>query len=182
MTHHIIIGGGPAATNAIETIRKFEGEPSQITLISDEPAHSRMALPYWLSGQIPREHTHTGDDAYFEKLGVETRFGRRVASIDPSANSVTLDDGNTLSFDNLLIATGASPAVPPIPGADLPGVQPLWTLEHTQAALDAVDGNAKPRVVLVCWVHRFHHAQCDVQTRLAAFGRRNRKTNLAADA
>src|SRR3954465_10420563 len=59
--HHVIIGGGPAATNAIETIRQFDGGASTITLISDEPAHSRMALPYWLSGNIPAAHTYTGD-------------------------------------------------------------------------------------------------------------------------
>ena len=64
-TQHIIIGGGPAATNAVETIRQFESELSNITLICDEPAHSRMALPYWLAGNIPREHTHTGDADYF---------------------------------------------------------------------------------------------------------------------
>ena len=52
------------ATNALETIRSIDGGDSRITLISDEPAHSRMALPYWLSGQVPREQTYTADDAY----------------------------------------------------------------------------------------------------------------------
>ena len=57
-TQHVIIGGGPAATNAMETIRELDKQ-ALITLISDEPAHSRMALPYWLSAQIPPAHTHT---------------------------------------------------------------------------------------------------------------------------
>ena len=65
-----------------------------------------MALPYWLAGNIPREHTHTGDDAYFAKLGVDTKIGIRVARVDPSSNSVTLEDNSTIAFDNLLIATG----------------------------------------------------------------------------
>ena len=81
--HHLIIGGGPAATNALETIRQLEPEPSRISLISDEPAHSRMALPYWLSGDIPREHTLTGDDAYFQRLAVEAHFGVRADDVDP---------------------------------------------------------------------------------------------------
>ena len=46
MTKHVIIGGGPVATNAIETIRQYGDGEASITLISDEPAHSRMALPY----------------------------------------------------------------------------------------------------------------------------------------
>ena len=83
--HHVIIGGGPAATNAVETMRIFDSE-AKITLVSDEPAHSRMALPYWLAGKIPPEQTHTGDAAHFQKLGVDTRFGLRVASIDANAH------------------------------------------------------------------------------------------------
>ena len=146
--HHVIIGGGPAATNALETIRIYDSE-AKITLVSDEPAHSRMALPYWLAGKIQLEQTHTGDDAHFEKLGVDTRFGMRVAKINASGNSVALSDGSTLSYDNLLIATGSSPLSPPISGTDLPGVQPLWSLAHTQQLLDGISGNEKPRVVLV---------------------------------
>jgi NAD(P)H-nitrite reductase large subunit len=146
--HHVIIGGGPAATNAVETIRIFDSE-AEITLVCDEPAHSRMALPYWLAGSIEAEQTHTGDAAHFEKLGVDTRFGLRVASIDAGGNSVALSDGSVLSYDNLLIATGSSPLAPPIPGTDLPGVQPLWSLAHTQQLLDGTSDNKKPRVVLV---------------------------------
>jgi NAD(P)H-nitrite reductase large subunit len=146
--HHVIIGGGPAATNAVETIRIFDSE-AEITLVCDEPAHSRMALPYWLAGSIVAEQTHTGDAAHFEKLGVDTRFGLRVASIDAGGNSVALSDGSVLSYDNLLIATGSSPLAPPIPGTDLPGVQPLWSLAHTQQLLDGTSDNKKPRVVLV---------------------------------
>jgi len=148
MTHHIIIGGGPAATNCIEAIRETE-TASKITLICDEPAHSRMALPYWLAGAIPREHTYTADDAHFNSLNVEARIGNRVAKVDPSNNAVTLDDGSSLDFDNLLIATGSSPLAPPIAGTDLPGVQPLWTLAHTESVLKATESLDKPRVVLV---------------------------------
>ncbi|MBC8871058.1 MAG: NAD(P)/FAD-dependent oxidoreductase [Planctomycetes bacterium] len=149
MTHHIIIGGGPAATNAAETIRQFDRGESRITLVSDEPAHSRMALPYWLAGSIPRAHAHTGDDSYFQTLDVDARIGSRVASLDAQANSIALDNGTTLPFDNLLIATGASPLIPTIPGTDLPGVHPLWSLAHTQSVLDAAAGIERPRVVMV---------------------------------
>ena len=149
MTRHVIIGGGPAATNAVETIREMDGGGSQITLVCDEPAHSRMALPYWLAGDIPAEQTHTGDDAHFSRLGVETRFGLRVQGVDPSNRSVSLSDGSSLEFDNLLIATGSSPLNPAIPGSDLPGVQPLWNLAHTQSLLDAAKAHEQPRVVLV---------------------------------
>ena len=147
--HNVIIGGGPVATNAIETIRHFDGGTSSITLVSDEPAHSRMVLPYWLAGQVPRDHTLTGDDAYFARLKVDTRIGVRVTKIDPKANTLGLSNGGDLSFDKLLIATGSSPTAPPIEGTDQPGVQPLWTLDQTQSALDAVEGKKQPRVVML---------------------------------
>ncbi len=151
--HHVIIGGGPAATNAIETIREFDGGQSTITLLCDEPAHSRMALPYWLAGTIPEAHTHTGDAAYFARLHVATRFGVRVAAVDPRGKTVTLADGDKIDFDNLLIATGSSPLSPTIPGADLPGVEPLWSLAHTERVLKYAGSlqpaRRTPRVVLV---------------------------------
>ena len=78
--HHVIIGGGPTATAALETIRQRDGGASRITLICDEPVHSRMALPYWLSGQIPRGQTLTGDQSYFQTLGVEARSRARSAA------------------------------------------------------------------------------------------------------
>ena len=59
MTKHLIIGGGPAAINAIETIREFDLGASAITLVSDEPAYARMVLPYYLADRIPRQHVFT---------------------------------------------------------------------------------------------------------------------------
>src|SRR5437764_4085039 len=137
MSRHLIIGGGPAAINAIETIREFDGGNSHITLVSDEPAYARMVLPYYLADKIPQRQVFTADDAYYDRLKVERRIGGRVAKIDSKAKTATLQDGQALPFDNLLIATGSSATIPPIPGADLPAVHPLWTLAHTEAVLQA---------------------------------------------
>ena len=148
MTQHIIIGAGPAATNAIESIRQFDGD-CQITLISDEPAHSRMALPYWLSGQITREQTYTGDADYFARLNVDTKFGTRATAIDRAAKSVTTSSGEALHYDNLLLATGSSPLSLPVRGGDLPGVTPKWSLADIERGRAILDGKSQPRVVLV---------------------------------
>jgi NAD(P)H-nitrite reductase large subunit len=151
--HHLIIGGGPAAINAIETIREFDEDRSAITLVCDEPAYSRMALPYWLAGSITAVHTHTGDAAYFERLKVATRFGARIEAVDPRGRTVSVSEGGKLDFDNLLIATGSSPRPAPVPGADLPGVMPLWSLAHADRVLRHAESlrpaGRAPRVVLV---------------------------------
>src|SRR5262245_14642218 len=149
MTRHLIIGGGPAAINAIETIRDFDDGANPITLVCDEPAYSRMVLPYWLANQIPKQHVFTADDAYYNTLKVDRIIGQRVSRIDPQAKQVTLQDGRSLAFDDLLIATGSSAVIPPIPGADLPGVLPLWTLAHTEAVLQTVGNLQRPEVVFV---------------------------------
>jgi NAD(P)H-nitrite reductase large subunit len=146
---HLLLGAGPAAINAIETIRQFDGGSSQITLVCDEPAYARMALPYYLANQIPQQQLFTGDDAYFAKLKVTRRIGAKAAKVDPQKKQVTLSDGSSLAFDDLLIATGASPAVPNMHGGDLPHVQPLWTLAQTEAILQAVGSLAKPEVLFV---------------------------------
>lgn len=149
MTHHVLIGGGPAALNAIETIRDFDGGASKITLVCDEPAYSRMVLPYWLADRIPRKQVFTADDAYYDRLKVERRIGERVTKIDPAKKTVTLQGGDSLAFDDLLIATGSSAVKPPIPGVDLPGVHPLWTLAQTEAVLAAAQGKEKPEVAFI---------------------------------
>lgn len=147
MTRHVIVGSGPAGLNALETIRQFDRDAS-ITLISDEPAYSRMALPYFLSGRIEQEQLATGSAQYFDRLGVESRIGRRVARIDGAARTVHLDGGEALSFDTLLVATGSSPLRPAIPGADGPHVHTLWTLADALAVLASVR-TKRPSVVLV---------------------------------
>ncbi len=144
----MIVGGGPAATNAIETIRHFDAA-AEITLVCDEPVHSRMALPYWLAGQIPEAQTHTGDADYFQRLQVTTHFGRRVQRLDERQRRLTLDSGETLAFDKLLLATGSQPLDLPIPGSDLPGVQHLWTLAHTASVLRAAESLTTPRVAMI---------------------------------
>ncbi|HLJ97444.1 MAG TPA: FAD-dependent oxidoreductase [Gemmataceae bacterium] len=149
MAQQLIIGGGPAAINAVETIRDCDRGTNPITLVSDEPAYSRMVLPYYLAGQIPEEQVYIADDAYLDSLKVDRRFGRSVQRVDAQAKLVTLDDGQQIAFDNLLIATGSSPTIPPIPGADLPGVFPLWTLAQTRSVLQTAAGKSKLDVVFI---------------------------------
>ncbi len=140
-TEHVIIGGGPGGMNAIETIRSYDADAS-ITLISDEPAYSRMALPYYISGNIPVEQVNTGDDEYFSRLGVKTRFGASVAEVNPYASMVTLSDGSMVPFDNLLIATGSSAQKLNIPGADGDGVHNLWTVADAEKTVSALGNDA----------------------------------------
>ena len=145
---YVIIGGGPAATNAMETIRQFDSDGS-IALVSDEPAHSRMALPYWLNGKISREQTLTADDDSLARLRVESHVGRRAAQLDLDQRRVVLDGGDALEFDKLFLATGSSPVTPPIEGIDHPDVQTMWTLSDVEKCLERFSDLACPRIAFI---------------------------------
>ena len=136
MTHHIIIGAGPAGVIAAETIRKH-APADRITLIGDEPEapYSRMAIPYLLMGNINETGTYLRKSiSHFANLRID-RVTTRVTSIDAPARRLSLSDGSTLSFDKLLIASGSKPAQPPVPGIDLPNVHTCWTLEDARAIM-----------------------------------------------
>lgn len=145
---HAIIGSGPAGVIAAETLRKLDSE-AEIDLIGDEPEapYSRMALPYYLVGQIPEEGTHLRKgDGHFNNLQINVRIDR-VERIDPSQHRLTLQSNDQIDYDKLLIATGSSPVSPPIPGMDLPGIFSCWTLEDARNIIQ----RAKPgsQVVLM---------------------------------
>jgi NADPH-dependent 2,4-dienoyl-CoA reductase/sulfur reductase-like enzyme len=134
MTHHVILGAGPAGVIAAETIRKH-APGDTITLVGDEPdaPYSRMAIPYLLIGNIDERGTYLRkSDAHFDELCI-TQVKAKVTRVDSAGKTVHLDNGKSLSFDKLLIATGSHPVRPPIAGMDLPGVHPCWTLEDARA-------------------------------------------------
>lgn len=127
---HVIIGAGPAGVIAAETLRKIDPS-SSVKLIGDEPEppYSRMALPYYLIERIGEEGTYLRkNNSHFKDKGIEV-INDRVTRIDTNKKTVTTEKGNEISFDKLLIASGSHPVKPPIPGMDLSGVHPCWTLE-----------------------------------------------------
>ncbi|MEX8519291.1 MAG: NAD(P)/FAD-dependent oxidoreductase [Leptothrix sp. (in: b-proteobacteria)] len=141
---HVILGAGPAGVIAAETIRKHAPK-DEILIIGDEPEapYSRMAIPYLLIGKVGEEGTHLRHDAdHYAKLGITIKRGR-AKSVDVRERSITLDDGSQQAFDKLLIATGSSPASPPIPGIDGPGVHTCWTLEDARAIAQLAKPGAK---------------------------------------
>jgi len=130
---NVFLGNGPAGVIAAETIRK-RAPKDQIVMIGSEdaPPYSRMAIPYLLMGNIDESGTYLRKDAgHFEKFNIEQVHGKATA-IDTKAKKIELD-GKSISFDKLLIATGSVPVQPPIPGIELPGVYPCWTLEDARS-------------------------------------------------
>ncbi len=132
--HHVILGAGPAGVIAAETLRKH-APTDTITMVGDEsePPYSRMAIPYLLMGNVGERGTYLRKGlTHFDDLKIKMVHAR-ASALDSAAKTVTLDNGSTLTFDRLLIATGSHPIRPPIPGMDLPGIHPCWTMEDARA-------------------------------------------------
>ena len=132
---YVVVGAGPAGVVGAETLRVADPQGT-VTLVGaeDEPPYSRMAIPYLLEGQIQEEGTHLRHDAgHYAKAGIEVLRKRRVTKVDPKGKQVTLDDGKTLAYDKLLLATGSRPVKPPVEGLELEGITPCWTLAQARA-------------------------------------------------
>jgi NADPH-dependent 2,4-dienoyl-CoA reductase/sulfur reductase-like enzyme len=126
---HVIIGNGPAGVVAAEALRKAD-PAATITLVGDEaePPYSRMALPYFMMGEIDEAGTYLRKTpGHFAQLGIEL-VRDRVDAVDTNARTVGLAGGGSRAYDRLLIASGSHPIMPDIPGIDLPGVHPCWTM------------------------------------------------------
>lgn len=117
MSKYVIIGNSAAAIGTIEGIRSVDTEGT-ITLISDEKHHtySRPLISYYLLGAVEEKKMLYRDKDFYKKNGVETKLGVRAVKI--GKNSVTLENGEEVSFEKLMVATGSKPFVPPMEGYD----------------------------------------------------------------
>jgi NAD(P)H-nitrite reductase large subunit len=114
---YVIIGNSAAAVGCIEGLRKCDKE-GHITVISNEPHHvySRPLISYYLAGKVKPDNMVYRKKDFYEKFNVDTKFGRKAMAIDPKSKTVTLDNGESVQYGKLLIATGSSPFVPPTEG------------------------------------------------------------------
>jgi NADPH-dependent 2,4-dienoyl-CoA reductase/sulfur reductase-like enzyme len=153
MTTFVIVGGSLAGAKAAETLRG-EGFDGEIVLFGSEPE-----LPYerpplskgYLLGKAARDSAFVHPAQWYADNNVDLRTGVTVTAIDPAAHEVTFD-GGTLSYDKLLLTTGASPRRLNIPGATLDGVHYLRTLPDSDRLREAFGGGRRVVVVGAGWI------------------------------
>ena len=123
--HVVVIGGGPAAHRFTEAMAaRSAAQPGfAVTVLGEEPhfPYDRVALSRRLvdTDQFHPVDLTLGDRTLWDEPGIRYRAAHCAAAIDPTAQTVTLEGGEQLSWDELIFATGSSATVPPIPGAEL---------------------------------------------------------------
>ena len=124
MERIVIIGAGQSGAQAVATLRS-EGFDGSLTLVGDEPFAPYQRPPLskaYLMGAMERERLFLKPDAFYAEAHCEVILGTAAVAIDRVGKSITLNDGRTLPFDKLLLATGSRVRRLKVPGADLPGV------------------------------------------------------------
>ncbi|MER6190077.1 FAD-dependent oxidoreductase [Streptomyces cyaneofuscatus] len=156
----VVIGGDAAGMSAASQARRLKG-PDELEIIAFErstfTSYSACGIPYWVSGDVegpddliartPEEHRERDIDLRMRTEVTEIDVaGQRVRALDRESG-----DTYWTGFDKLVIATGARPVRPELPGIDAPGVHGVQTLGDGQALLDSLDavGSEGPRRAVV---------------------------------
>jgi 3-phenylpropionate/trans-cinnamate dioxygenase ferredoxin reductase subunit len=137
---YVIVGGGLAGFNAIPAIRERDPD-GRIVLVTDEFERPYDRVPLskrYLQGALSREGVFLRPLEFYEENHIELATGRTATLLDTRARSLSLDNGRALRYRKLLLATGGQPRHLPIPGADLPGIHYLRTLESSDALKEAM--------------------------------------------
>lgn len=149
MQQLVVAGNGMVGQTFVEElVARDDDRCWQVTVVGEEavPAYDRVALSTRFDGATGAD-LNLCDQAGLEAQGVTFRLGRRVAGIDRLSQKVELDDGTLLAYDHLVMATGSSPFVPPLPGRDLPGCFVYRTLDDLDA-IEAWSADATRGVVV----------------------------------
>ncbi len=155
----LVIGGDAAGMSAASQARRLLG-PDELAITVVErgstTSYAACGIPYWVAGLVDEREDLIARRAevFREKQHIDVRLHHEATAIDTAARTVTvldLDSGTplTLSYDDLLIATGAQPVPPPVDGLDTPGVFGVQTLEDGQRILDAMAERDPRRAVVV---------------------------------
>ena len=145
---YVILGVGAAGITAAKTIRKADKE-TEITMIStDERVHSRCMLHKYLSHERTAEELNFVPEDFFEANHINWIKGKTVSGLDTAEKKVKLTDGGEVSYDKLLIATGAESFIPPV--GNLREAGNVFGLRHLRdaAAIDKMAENADKIVII----------------------------------
>ena len=144
----VMVGNGMAGVRTLEELLKIAPDIYDITVFGAEPHanYNRILLSPVLAGEMTLQDIILNDLDWYAEHGITLHLGKKVVKIDRKARKVIADDGTEAQYDRLLLATGSSPFMLPIPGADLEGVITYRDIKDTN---DMIAAAAKYRHAVV---------------------------------
>jgi nitrite reductase (NADH) large subunit len=148
MKRLVVVGNGMAGVACVEHILKYRHD-FEITIFGDETHvnYNRVLLSSVLAGEKAPDDIILNSIDWYQGNGIQLRLGVRIVDVDPFGKTVTGADGSVTPFDKLILATGSSPFVPPIPGVEKDNVHVFRTLDDTRALLEKSRPGCKAVVI-----------------------------------
>lgn len=153
-TKVVVVGNGMVGQRFVDELvaasGASDGASVDVTVLGAEPvpAYDRVALSSFFDGSTLEDLSLCDVDAV-AAAGVDLRLGAEVTSIDRDTRTVVLADGETLPYDELVLATGSDPFVPPIPGADHAGCFVYRTIDDLEQIRSWSEGERIQRGVVI---------------------------------
>ncbi|MQA79234.1 MAG: flavoprotein oxidoreductase [Streptosporangiales bacterium] len=156
-TRLVVVGGDAGGMTAASQAHRLAGDELEVVAFERGAftSYSACGIPYWVAGDVgePDDLVARSPDEH-RRRGIDVRLRTEVTGIDVDRREVTAYDQAegreyTEPFDKLVVATGAAPARPPVPGVDSDGVFGVQTLDDGYALLAALDDRAPRRAVVI---------------------------------
>jgi 3-phenylpropionate/trans-cinnamate dioxygenase ferredoxin reductase subunit len=150
----VIVGASLAGAKAAGELRErgFDGDVILVGTETEVPYERPPLTKDHLRGESEREKAYVHPADFYDSHDIQLLTGTTATAVDSGAATVTLDDGRTLSYDKLLIATGAEPRRISVPGSDLSGIHYLRTLDDCDALRTLVTAGGHVAVVGAGWI------------------------------
>jgi 3-phenylpropionate/trans-cinnamate dioxygenase ferredoxin reductase subunit len=150
----VIVGASLAGAKAAAELRErgFDGEIVLVGAEDERPYERPPLTKDYLRGESEREKVYVHPAEFYEQHRIELLTGSRATALDAGASEVTLADGRRLSYDKLLLATGAAPRRLPAPGADLDGVHYLRTLADCDVLRERLHAGGRVAIAGAGWI------------------------------
>jgi len=151
---HLIVGASLAGAKAAETLREqgFDGRVVLIGAEEERPYERPPLSKDYLRGEAGREKVYVHEEGFYAAHDIELRVGRTAVRLDTASRELELDGGERLSYDGLLLATGAEPRRLSVPGAELDGILYLRSVRDSDALRERLDRGGAVVVVGAGWI------------------------------
>jgi 3-phenylpropionate/trans-cinnamate dioxygenase ferredoxin reductase subunit len=145
---YVIIGDGIAGSSAAETLRE-EDPDADITVITDEgeALYNRILIKEFAKGKLPEAPISIHEESWYDDRDIDLQLNTLVTDINPGDHTIETHEGETITYDKLLVATGGTPTQLPVDNSDAEGVHHFWTFQDARKIREHVEEAEKGIVV-----------------------------------